>query len=101
MRSDVTTLASSHQNGPTESNIMTAKGNMIAMLKDPGLPLEFWDKAIEQDAYISICTNIGTDSNGINRSLTKAFRSTFPDIEICMTQWSKCSSYINPKTILN
>jgi hypothetical protein len=45
-RSEVTTIASSHQNGPAERNIRTAEPNMRAMLKDAGLPSEFWDEAV-------------------------------------------------------
>jgi hypothetical protein len=40
-RSDVTTLASSYQNGIAEWNIRTAEANMRAMLNKAGLPLEF------------------------------------------------------------
>jgi hypothetical protein len=101
MRSEVTTIASSHQNGPAERNIRTAEAHMRAMLKEAGLPLEFWDKAVEHDAYIRNCTNIGPDSNGINRSPTEAFTGTLPDTEMCKIWGSKCYSYINPKTILN
>jgi hypothetical protein len=74
---------------------------MRAMLKKAGLPLEFWDETFEHDAYIRNCTNIGPDSNGINRSPTEAFIGTLPDIEMCKTWVSKCYSYINPKTIPN
>jgi hypothetical protein len=100
-RSEVTTIASSYQNGPAEQNIRTAEANMRAMLKEAGLLLEFWDEAVEHDAYIRNCTNIGPDSNGINRSPTEAFTGTLPDIEMCKTWGSKCYSYINPKTIPN
>jgi hypothetical protein len=85
MRSEVTTIASSHQNGLAEWNIRTAEENMRAMLKEAGLPLEFWDEAVEYDAYIRNCTNIGPGSNGINRSPTKAFTGKLPDIEMCKT----------------
>jgi hypothetical protein len=55
------------------------------MLKEAGLPLEFWDEGVERDTYIRNCTNIGLDSNGINRSPTEAFTGTLPNIEICKT----------------
>jgi hypothetical protein len=97
-RSEVTIIASSHQNGPAEPNIRTAKANMRAMLKEVGLLLEFWNEAVEHDAYIRICSNIGPDSNGINRSLTEVFTGTLPDIKMCKIWESKCYSYINRKT---
>jgi hypothetical protein len=40
------------QNGPAERNIRTAEADMRAMLKEADLPLEFWDEAVEHDAYI-------------------------------------------------
>jgi hypothetical protein len=47
-----TTIASSHQNGAAEKNIQTTEDNVRALVKDSGLPLEFWDKAAEFDAHI-------------------------------------------------
>jgi hypothetical protein len=55
---------------------------MTVILKKVGLLLEFWDKAIEYHAYIRDYTNIRLDTNGINKSLTKAFTSTLLDIEM-------------------
>jgi hypothetical protein len=71
---------------------------MRAMLKEAVLLLEFWDEAVEYDAYIRNWTNLGLESNSIKRSPTEAFRGTLPDIEMCKTWESKCYSYINPKT---
>jgi hypothetical protein len=99
MRSDVTTIASSPQNGPAEWNVRTAEANLRAMLKEAGLLLEFWHEAVEHDTYIENCTNIGPHSNGINRHPTEAFTDTLPDIKICKTWASKYYSYIKPKTI--
>jgi hypothetical protein len=76
-------IASSHQNGSAERNIRTAEANIRAILKEAELPLEFWDEAIGHDAYIRNCTNIGLDSNSINRSPTEVFTGTLPDIEMC------------------
>jgi hypothetical protein len=58
---------------------------MRAMLQEAGFPLGFWDEAVEYNAYIRHCTNIGPDSNGINRSLTEVFIGILPDIEMCKT----------------
>jgi hypothetical protein len=100
-RSQVITIASTHQNRSAEQNIRTAEANMRAILKEAGLPLEFWDEAVEHDTYIRNCTNIRPDSNGINRSQTKAFIGTLPDIEMCKTSEYKGYSYINAKTMPN
>jgi hypothetical protein len=81
MRSEVITIASSHQNRPVEQNIRTMEANMRAMLKEAGLLLKFWDKAIEHDAYIRNYTNIVPDANGLNRSPTEAFTGILPDIK--------------------
>jgi hypothetical protein len=51
-RSDVTTLASSYQNGTADQNIRTAEANLGAILNEAGLLLEFQDEAVEHDVYI-------------------------------------------------
>ena len=52
VQADYTTIATSNQNGPAERSIQTAENSMRAMLKAQELPLEFWDEAVEADAYI-------------------------------------------------
>jgi hypothetical protein len=74
---------------------------MRPMLKEAGLLLEFWDEAVEHDSYISNYTNIGPNSNGINRSPTEALIHILPYIKICKTWGSKYHSYINPKKFSN
>ncbi|RAL58199.1 hypothetical protein DID88_002302 [Monilinia fructigena] len=99
MRSEVTVVASSHQNGPAERNIRAAETDIRAMLKEAHLPLEFWDEAVEHDVYIRNRTSIGPDANGIDRSPLEAFTGTLPDIDTCKVWGSRCYAYINPKTI--
>ncbi|KAF7569560.1 UBN2 multi-domain protein [Pyrenophora tritici-repentis] len=94
-----TTIASSHQNGPAERNIQTAEADMRAMLKDAGLPIEFWDEAVEADAYLRNRTNTGPMINGKQVSPEEAFTGTKPSIDHIRVWGSKCYSYINPKTI--
>jgi hypothetical protein len=67
MRSEVTTIALSHQNMVAEWYIRIAKANIRAKLKEAELLLEFWDQAVEYEVYIRNCTNIEPDSNGKNR----------------------------------
>jgi hypothetical protein len=74
---------------------------MRAMQKEAGLLLKILDEPIEHDSYIRICTNIGLDSNSINRSPTEVLIGTLPDIKMCKIWGSKYYSYINAKTILN
>ena len=79
-RSEQTTTASSHQNGPTERNIGTAEADMRAMLKEAGLPLEFWDEAAEHDAYIRNLTDTGPVIDGSVVSPHEAYTGINPSI---------------------
>jgi hypothetical protein len=74
---------------------------MRSMLKEAGLPMEFWDDTVNDDAYIRKCTNIGPHSNGRNRSITEPFTDKLLDIQMCKTWESKSYSYINPMIIPN
>lgn len=57
-------VASPHQNGVVERSIQTAGNAMRVMLDSHELPLEFWDKAIEFDAFIRNRLPIGPKING-------------------------------------
>ena len=94
-----TTIASSHQNGPAERNIQTAQADMRAMIKDAGLPIEFWDEAVEADAYMRNRTATGPTIDGKQVSPEEAFTRKKPSIDHIRVWGSKCYSYINPKTI--
>jgi hypothetical protein len=94
-----TTIASSHQNGPAERNIQTAEANMRAMLKDAGLPIEFWDEAVEADTYMRNRTDTGPTIDGKRISPEEAFTGKMPSIDHIRVWGSKCYSYIHPKTI--
>lgn len=99
IRSELTTIASSHQNGPAERNIRTAETNMRAMIKEANLPLEFWDEAAEYDAYVRNRTDTGPVVDGSVVSPQEAFTGETPSIDHCKIWGSKCYSYVNPKTI--
>jgi len=94
-----TTIASSHQNGPAERNIQTAEADMRAMLKDAGLPIEFWDEAVEADTYMRNRTSTGPTIDGKRVSPEEAFTGKTPSIDHIRVWGSKCYSYIHPKTI--
>jgi Reverse transcriptase (RNA-dependent DNA polymerase)/gag-polypeptide of LTR copia-type len=100
-QSQLTTVASSHQNGPAERNIRTAEADMRAMLKEAGLPMEFWDEAVEHDAYIRNRTATGPVIDGSVVTPHEAFTGVTPSIDRVRVWGSKCYSYINPKTIPN
>lgn len=99
VRSEPTTIASSYQNGPAERNIRTAEENMRAMLKEARLPMEFWDEAVEADAYLRNRTQTGPVIDGIQVSPEEAYTGNKPSIDHIRIWGSKCFSYINPKTI--
>ncbi|KAI1684896.1 Dimer-Tnp-hAT dimerization containing protein [Pyrenophora tritici-repentis] len=94
-----TTIASSYQNGPAERNIQPAEADMRAMLKDAGLPIEFWDEAVEADAYLRNRTSTGPTIDGKQVSPEEAFTGRTPSIDHIRVWGSRCYSYINPKTI--
>ena len=94
-----TVTASSHQNGAAERNIRTAEANMRSMLKEAGLPLEFWDEAVETEAYIRNRTATGPSISNCVTSPQEAWSGKIPSIDHIRVWGSKCYSYINPKTI--
>ena len=98
-RLEQTTAASSHQNGPAERNIRTAETNMRAMLKEADLPLEFWDEAIQHDAYIRNRTDTGPVIDGSVVSPHEAYTGETPSIDHIRVWGCKAYAYINPKTI--
>jgi hypothetical protein len=50
---------------------------MRAMLKEADLPLEFWDEAVEHDAYIRNRTGTGPVIDGSVVSPQEAYRSNY------------------------
>ena len=72
---------------------------MRAMIKEAGLPIEFWDKAAEADIYVRNRTQSGPIINGKQVSPEEAFTGTRPSIDHIRVWGSKCYSYINPKSI--
>jgi hypothetical protein len=72
---------------------------MRAMLKDAGLPIEFWDEAAEADTYMQNRTNTGPTIDGKQVSPEEAFTGKTLSIDHIRVWGSKCYSYIHPKTI--
>ncbi|KAI1005659.1 hypothetical protein K3495_g2571 [Podosphaera aphanis] len=76
-----TTIASSHQNGAPEHNIQTVEAGMRAMLEDAGLPIEFWDYAIEHDSYVRNRTDTGPVNDGSVVSPEEAYSGVTPSVD--------------------
>ena len=99
VQTEHTIVASSHQNGPAERSIQTSENSMRAMLKAQNLPLEFWDEAVEFDAYIRNRMPTGPTINGQLTSPELAYTGVMPDTKRIRVWGSKCISYMNPKTL--
>jgi hypothetical protein len=55
------------------------------MLKDASLPIEFWDEAVEADAYLRNRTDTGPTIDGKKVSPKEAFTGKTPSINhICV-----------------
>src|ERR1700712_1457584 len=94
-----TVVGSSHMNGPAERNIRTAEADMRATLKGAGLPMEFWDEAVESDAYVRNRTSTGPTIDGCITSPEEAWTGLTPSIDHIRKWGSKCVTWINPKTL--
>ena len=58
-----TILYNSLQNGVAERGIRTIENSTRAILKDAGLPLEFWAEAAKTDVYLQSCVNTDPQVN--------------------------------------
>jgi hypothetical protein len=94
-----TTPATSRQNGPAERNIQTAEADARALLQEALLPAEFWDEAIEYDAYLRNCTATGPTLDENPTSPFQAYTGEKPSLENVKVFGSKCYMYIEKKTI--
>jgi hypothetical protein len=69
------------------------------MLKDFGLLIEFWDEAIEADAYTRNYTLSGPKINGIKQTLIGAYIGEMPNIDHLKPFGCKCYRYVDPKSL--
>ena len=69
------------------------------MLKDSGLLIEFWDEAVEADAYTRNRTLSGPKINGIRQTLIGAYIGEMPDIDHLKPFGYKCYGYVDPKSL--
>ena len=93
----------SNQNGPAEKTIQHMEGNARAMLAEAKLPIEFWDEAIEANAYLwnRLPGGEGLQSESYIFSPEEAF--TGQKGQICIdhikTFSCKCYAYVDPKLL--
>ena len=72
---------------------------MRAVLEEAKLPLEFWDEAVEADAYLRNRTDTGPVINESMTSPQEAWTGVTPSIDHIRVWGSKCYFHTNPKTI--
>ena len=87
---ELTTIASSHQNGPAERGIRSANEGCRALLTDSKMPLEFWDEAVEHDVQVRNKTDTGPTRNGKPVSPEEAYTGQTPSIDHIRRWGSVC-----------
>ena len=73
---------------------------MRAILKAAQLPLEFWDEAVEADAYIRNRLPLGPVIKGKRTYLEQVYTGVKPTIKEIKVWGSRCYGYINSKALL-
>ena len=86
------------QNGVAERGIRTVENQVRAMIKESGLPIEFWPEAAEADAYLRNRIGTGPIVNGSPTTPMEAFTGVKPSIDHIRVWGCKCYSYIDPKS---
>ena len=87
------------QNGVVERAIQTCEFNMRALLKDSGMPNEFWPEALQAAIYVLDRTAIGPRIDDHVISPEEAFTGLRPSIDHIRVWGYKCYSYMNPKSL--
>lgn len=95
----LTTIASSHQNGPAERGIRSVNEGGRALLTDSQMPLELWDEAVEHDVYVRNRTDSGPKRNGQPVSPTEAYTGDTPSIDHIRRWGSVCFYFVDRKSI--
>src|SRR5438045_5052985 len=93
-----------NQNGPAEKMIQNMEGDARAMLAEAKLPIEFWEEAVEADAYLwnRLPGGEGLWSKSYIFSPEEAFTGQKGQISInhIKTFGCKCYAYVDPKSLL-
>lgn len=87
------------QNGAVERAIQTSEGSIRAMLKDSGLPNEFWPDAVRADVYLRNRTATGPEIDGQVVSPFEAYSGQKPSIDHVRVWGCKVYAYLNPKSL--
>ena len=87
------------QNGVAERAIRTTENSVRAMIKDAGLPIEFWAEAAKTDAYLRNRTATGPLVDGAPTTPEEAFTGIKPSIDHVRVWGCKCYSYVDPKSL--
>lgn len=88
----------SHQNGIAERRIQEVESGIRSLLKDAGLPLEFWDWAAEHNTYLWNIMPHGPVVDGVRLTPKGAYEDIIPDINHVRVFGCVCYSYISPKS---
>lgn len=99
IREENTIVHSSFQNGPAEKSIQTSENDFRAMLKDQGLPLEFWDEAAMTGAYVRNRIMNGPRVGDKVFSPYEAFYGQAPKIDHFRRFGCQAIGYVDPKSL--
>jgi Reverse transcriptase (RNA-dependent DNA polymerase)/gag-polypeptide of LTR copia-type len=99
IREENTVVHSSFQNGPAEKSIQTSENDFRAMLKDQGLPLEFWDEAAMTGAYVRNRIMNGPRAGDKTFSPYEAFYGQAPTIDHFRRFGCQAVGYVDPKSL--
>ena len=99
IREENTVVHSSFQNGPAEKSIQTSENDFRAMLKDQGLPLEFWDEAAMTGAYVRNRIMNGPRAGDKVFSPYEAFYGQAPTIDHFRRFGCQAVGYVDPKSL--
>ena len=89
----------SRQNGVPERDIRTTENNVRAMIKEAGLPIEFWPEAAMTDAYIRNRVGTGPVLKDEKTTPMEAFEGVKPSIDHIRTWGCVCYSPVDPKSL--
>lgn len=87
------------QNGVVERAIQTAETDIRSLLKEAGLPNEFWPEALQTSTYIRNRGPTGPERDGEIISPEEAFTGLKPSIDHLRTWGCKMYSYVSPKSL--
>ena len=99
IREETTVPYSSFQNGPAERSIQTTEHDFRAMLKDQGLPLDFWDEAAVTGAYVRNRIMNGPTAGEKTFSPYEAFYGQAPIIDHFRRFGCQAIGYVDPKSL--